>query len=216
MDRAPDFESEGRRFESYRAYQLRFQSVSDVAGRVGVFGRSVLAVAAGGPLAQLAEHQTLNLRVRGSIPRRLTKFVAGAKVAELADALDLGSSGETHAGSSPAFRTILRLSRSPSHAGLVYRWPHLLRDPGPAGACRPMKATVLEPTPSKRTLEVEIPAEEVEKERCEVARKYAKGASVPGFRKGKTPTAVIRRRFAKEIQEEVVESLTKGSTWSPK
>lgn len=76
-----------------------------------------------------------------------------------------------------------------------------------------MKATVLEPTPSKRTLEVEIPAEEVEKERCEVARKYAKGATVPGFRKGKTPTAVIRRRFAKQIQEEVVESLTKDSTW---
>ena len=28
-----------------------------------------------GPLAQLAEQQTLNLRVLGSIPRRLTKFV---------------------------------------------------------------------------------------------------------------------------------------------
>ncbi len=76
-----------------------------------------------------------------------------------------------------------------------------------------MKATVLEPTPSKRTLEVEIPAEEVEKERREVARKYARAASVPGFRKGKTPPAMIRKRFAKEIQQEVVESLTKDSTW---
>ncbi|MCH6558385.1 MAG: trigger factor family protein [Nitrospirae bacterium] len=76
-----------------------------------------------------------------------------------------------------------------------------------------MKATVLEPTPSKRTLEVEIPAEEVEKERRQVARKYAGAASVPGFRKGKTPAALIRKRFAKEIQQEVVESLTKDSTW---
>ena len=68
-----------------------------------------------GPLAQLAEQQTLNLRVRGSIPWRLTNSdlpagggcgqQASAKVAELADALDLGSSGETRAGSSPAFRT---------------------------------------------------------------------------------------------------------------
>ncbi len=76
-----------------------------------------------------------------------------------------------------------------------------------------MKATVLEPTPSRRTLEVEIPAEEVEKERRQVARKYAQRASVPGFRKGKTPAALIRKRFAREIREEVVESLTKDSTW---
>jgi hypothetical protein len=35
-----------------------------------------------------------------------------AKVAELADALDLGSSGETRGGSSPPFRTIHLLSAS--------------------------------------------------------------------------------------------------------
>jgi hypothetical protein len=43
-----------------------------------------------GPLAQLVEHLTLNQGVTGSIPVRLTIF---ARVAELADALDLGSSG---------------------------------------------------------------------------------------------------------------------------
>jgi hypothetical protein len=57
-----------------------------------------------GPLAQLAEQQTLNLRVGGSIPPRLTtslnlpsllaQEVSLAKVAELVYALDLGSSPE--------------------------------------------------------------------------------------------------------------------------
>ena len=57
-----------------------------------------------GPLAQLAEQQTLNLRVEGSIPSRLTtspklpillsQEVSLAKVAELVYALDLGSSPE--------------------------------------------------------------------------------------------------------------------------
>ena len=58
-----------------------------------------------GPLAQLAEQQTLNLRVEGSIPSRLTilrylttpsltEEAPTAKVAELVYALDLGSSPE--------------------------------------------------------------------------------------------------------------------------
>ena len=47
LDRVPDFESVGRRFESCRAH---------------------LHI---GPLAQLVEQQTLNLRVEGSIPSRL-------------------------------------------------------------------------------------------------------------------------------------------------
>ncbi len=43
-----------------------------------------------GPLAQLVERLTLNQHVVGSIPTRPTK----AKVAELVDALVLGTSGE--------------------------------------------------------------------------------------------------------------------------
>ena len=47
LDRASDFESAGCRFESCRAQETI------------------------GPLAQLVEQQTLNLRVKGSIPLRL-------------------------------------------------------------------------------------------------------------------------------------------------
>ena len=70
-----------------------------------------------GPLAQLAEHRTLNPQVVGSIPTWPTKFTQApgrvyqfgkrlAKVAELVDALDLGSSGATRGSSSLPFRTI--------------------------------------------------------------------------------------------------------------
>ena len=70
-----------------------------------------------GPLAQLVEQETLNLLVLGSSPRRPTTFPARmmrenptfhpaqAKVAELVDALDLGSSGATRESSSLSFRT---------------------------------------------------------------------------------------------------------------
>ncbi len=54
-----------------------------------------------GPLAQLGEQQTLNLRVEGSIPSRLT---ITARVVKLADTLDLGSSAIRRKGSSPFSR----------------------------------------------------------------------------------------------------------------
>ena len=61
----------------------------------------------GGSLAQLVEHLTLNQGVTGSSPVRPTIYFA--RVAELVDALDLGSSGRiAHAGSTPALRTRLR------------------------------------------------------------------------------------------------------------
>ena len=62
-----------------------------------------------GRIAQLVEQLTLNQRVLGSIPRRPTMNIIKnnlAKVAELVDALDLGSSGETRESSSLSFRTI--------------------------------------------------------------------------------------------------------------
>ena len=60
-----------------------------------------------GPLAQLVEQLTLNQLVVGSNPTRPTILLGsgGAKVAELVDALDLGSSGATRESSSLSFRT---------------------------------------------------------------------------------------------------------------
>jgi trigger factor len=59
-------------------------------------------------------------------------------------------------------------------------------------------------SPVQKTVEVEIPAELLSLEANRVTTEFARQAQVPGFRPGKIPTSVIRNRFAKEIQEEVV------------
>jgi len=59
----------------------------------------------------------------------------------------------------------------------------------------------------KREIELEIPAENVQKASEKVARDIARVARVPGFRPGKAPVTLIRRRFADDIQGEVVQSL---------
>ena len=59
-------------------------------------------------------------------------------------------------------------------------------------------------SPVQKTIEVEIPAALVSREADRVTSEFARQASVPGFRPGKIPVSVVRNRFAKEIQEEVV------------
>ena len=62
-------------------------------------------------------------------------------------------------------------------------------------------------TTCKREIELEIPAEERQKASQKVARDLARVARIPGFRPGKAPVTLIRRRFADDIQGEVVQSL---------
>jgi trigger factor len=59
----------------------------------------------------------------------------------------------------------------------------------------------------RREIELEIPAENVEKATEKVARDLARVARIPGFRPGKAPVTLVRRRFADDIQGEVVQSL---------
>ena len=59
----------------------------------------------------------------------------------------------------------------------------------------------------RRELELEIPAEEVSKSTEKVAKDFAKVARVPGFRPGKAPISLIKRRFAEEIKSEVLQNL---------
>ena len=59
----------------------------------------------------------------------------------------------------------------------------------------------------RRELELEIPAEEVSKEMERVAKELSRVARVPGFRPGKAPISLIRRRFADDIKGEVLQTL---------
>ncbi|MGA8727354.1 MAG: trigger factor [Terracidiphilus sp.] len=58
-----------------------------------------------------------------------------------------------------------------------------------------------------RELVLDIPAEEVSKAFQTVVRNYRKYAKIPGFRPGKVPESVIRRRYATEIRKEVIDGL---------
>jgi len=59
----------------------------------------------------------------------------------------------------------------------------------------------------RRELDLEIPAEDVSKATERVAKEIARVARVPGFRPGKAPVSLIKRRFAEDIKGEVLQSL---------
>jgi trigger factor len=59
----------------------------------------------------------------------------------------------------------------------------------------------------RKELELEIPADEVSKATEKVAKEFARLARVPGFRPGKAPISLIKRRFAEDIKGEVLQTL---------
>jgi trigger factor len=62
-------------------------------------------------------------------------------------------------------------------------------------------------TDCKRSLEFEIPVEQVEKTQDRVTESLKGRVRLPGFRPGKAPVSLIRSRFQSEIRSEVIESL---------
>jgi trigger factor len=70
-----------------------------------------------------------------------------------------------------------------------------------------MKTELVDHSQTRKELKIEIEAAEVRAEYDRVSQAYAAQASVPGFRKGRAPVAVIRTRFRNEIRGEVVQNL---------
>ena len=56
-------------------------------------------------------------------------------------------------------------------------------------------------------MEIEAPAEDVDKRLNDAYRKYSKTLNLPGFRKGKIPLSVVKRQFGPAIQGEVVQEM---------
>ena len=71
---------------------------------------------------------------------------------------------------------------------------HEHSEPRPLGEC-------------EREISIEIPSTTVSGELETFVSRYQRMARVPGFRRGKTPASLVRRRFADELKQEVVESL---------
>lgn len=70
----------------------------------------------------------------------------------------------------------------------------------------------IEITPKKtdgleRLIEVRVPIETVRDAEDRAARRYATSARLPGFRPGKAPAAMIKKRFKDAIRQQVIESL---------
>ncbi|GLC28020.1 trigger factor [Roseisolibacter agri] len=70
-----------------------------------------------------------------------------------------------------------------------------------------IQITQKESAGAERHLEVSIPAEAVQAAEERTARRYASQARLPGFRPGKAPAAMVRKRFATEIRQDTLQTL---------
>ena len=70
-----------------------------------------------------------------------------------------------------------------------------------------MKVELTDVSETKKTLTVEVPQEVVEAEVARISQRYARAARLPGFRPGKAPVQVVRRRFRDEILHDVAHDL---------
>jgi trigger factor len=62
-----------------------------------------------------------------------------------------------------------------------------------------------------RTLQISVPVKDVQAAEAKAAKKYASRASLPGFRPGKAPPAVIRKKFGDAIRSEALDSLVQAA-----
>lgn len=67
-----------------------------------------------------------------------------------------------------------------------------------------MKTEIIEHSPTRKELKIEVDAERVRAEMEKAVNNYARLATVPGFRKGHAPPSVVRQRFRTEIQSDVL------------
>jgi trigger factor len=70
-----------------------------------------------------------------------------------------------------------------------------------------LKVDYAEESSVKKSLSFEIEPEVVDKEIAERSRHYANRVKLPGFRPGKVPPEVIRRKFRAQVLEDVAEKL---------
>ena len=72
---------------------------------------------------------------------------------------------------------------------------------------RAFSVAVTSPSPTRRVLSIQIPADELEKERSRVLSEYRREMRVPGFRKGKVPAGYIQKNYADSIHTDAVRNL---------
>ena len=61
----------------------------------------------------------------------------------------------------------------------------------------------------ERAVEISVPAAELAAAQEKTARRYASTVRLPGFRPGKAPAAMVKRRFAEAIRNETIEAVVR-------
>lgn len=70
-----------------------------------------------------------------------------------------------------------------------------------------MKSELVDVSPTRKEIKIEIGAEAVRAAYNSISDRYARLATVPGFRRGHAPRSVVRTRFKDEIRGEVLREL---------
>src|SRR5258706_16276346 len=70
-----------------------------------------------------------------------------------------------------------------------------------------MKSEIKEISPTQKEIHLQIDAAAIKESYGKVSQKYAKRASVPGFRKGYAPLDVVRLRYKDDIKSEVLQDV---------
>src|ERR1035437_465808 len=74
-----------------------------------------------------------------------------------------------------------------------------------------MITSYVDESPTKKILTFEVPAEDVRKATDRTVKGLAKQIRLPGFRPGKVPPDMIRKRFAADVKNDVLEHLIQAS-----
>jgi trigger factor len=76
-----------------------------------------------------------------------------------------------------------------------------------------MSATLHHQSPTRKAVEVTVPASEVSAAFSEVVAKITPQVRIPGFRPGKAPRPVLMQKYAREIQSDVAQQLVEKHFW---
>jgi trigger factor len=77
----------------------------------------------------------------------------------------------------------------------------------PERASNFMKTEVIDVSPTRKEIKIEIEADAVRNAYDRISDRYAQQATVPGFRPGHAPRSVVRSRFKDQIRSEVLQEL---------
>lgn len=70
-----------------------------------------------------------------------------------------------------------------------------------------VKDNIRELSQCKREVDIEIPVATVRQEYKNTIRRFAESAKIKGFRQGKVPTDIVKRKFTQEIKDSIINNL---------